>query len=117
MARKLLPGRCVALSNPVLSLSFGFPFRSSSWDNSLGGARWPETRAAPASHKAWQEGRSQGTYKAAPTAPLVLDQQGSFLASWMKPESQLNRGIWGGVCGLGRGIRQGMHHTDRPRWL
>lgn len=59
----------------------------------------------------------QGTYKAAPAAPLVLDQQGSFLASRMEPESRLSRGIWGGVRGLGRGIRQGTHHTDRPRWL
>lgn len=59
VAGKLFPGCCVALSNPVLSRSFGFPFHTSSWGNSLDGARWPETRnkAAPASHKAWQEGR------------------------------------------------------------
>ena len=114
VAGKRFLGCCVALSNPVLSRSFGFPFHTSSWDNSLDGARWPETRnkAAPAPHKAWQEGRGHTRQP-----PLVLDQQGSFLAGRMEPESRLSRGIWGGVRGLGRGIRQGSHHTDRPRWL
>lgn len=50
----------------VLSLSFAFPFCISSWHNGLGRAQWPETRAAPASHKAWQGDGRQGTYKAAP---------------------------------------------------
>ena len=68
VAGKRFLGCCVALSNPVLSRSFGFPFHTSSWDKS----RWrtvarnkKQGRSSPPQGLA---GR-QGTYKAAPAGP------------------------------------------------